>query len=76
MCSVSTLCPGCMTIKGNTVGESSIYGSKDIPDLCEDCWQYEDNMIDEEGCNSPEYSDRIADILKKYRSNMKSPEFH
>jgi hypothetical protein len=61
-------CPNCKKPLGNCVGTSSLYGSHDIGDLCEDCWLEEEDLIDEEGTNSPEYSEKIKARLAHYRS--------
>lgn len=61
-------CPNCRRPLGNSVGESSLYGSHDVGDLCEDCWLDEEALIDEEGTNSPEWSEKIAARLAHYRS--------
>lgn len=65
-------CPGCGQILNNTVGECAIYGSHDIPDLCEPCWLEEDALIDQEGTNDPDHSEPIKQRLEQYRSMMKS----
>jgi hypothetical protein len=67
-------CPCCHYPLGNTRGESGIYGSDDVPDLCEPCWLAEDALIDQEGTNSPEWSDVIKERLAYYRRPLK-PKF-
>lgn len=61
-------CPNCKKPLGNCVGKSSIYGSKDVPDLCEPCWLDEEDLIDREGTNDPDGSDVIRERLEHYRS--------
>lgn len=45
-------------------GESGIYGSSDIPDLCEPCWIDEDAEIERQGTND------LPEVLAGYRRNM------
>lgn len=67
----SGTCPNCGGKLGRCVGESSIYGSHDIGDLCEPCWLEEEDLIDSEGTNSPEFSDLIKGRLARYRANSR-----
>jgi len=59
-------CPRCsnLILAGSTTGESGIYGSHDIPDLCEPCLHDEDEEIDAAGTNN------LPDTLAWYRRNM------
>ncbi len=63
-------CPGCGCQLGNCIGTSSLTGSHDVTDLCEGCWLAEEDVIDEEGTNSPEFSEKIKMLLDLYRYNM------
>lgn len=60
-------CPRCcLNIpEGACVGESGIYLSHDITDLCEKCFHAEDREIDEAGTNN------LPETLKRYRANMR-----
>ena len=68
----SDKCPGCGMIIGDSTGECGIFGSHDIPDLCEPCYLAEDDLIEQEGTNSPEHSDAIKKRLEGYRALMKA----
>jgi hypothetical protein len=61
-------CPRCSKFirNGETRGESSIYGSHDIPDLCEPCFFDEDEEIEEAGTND------LPKTLAWYRENMRA----
>lgn len=65
-------CPGCGILLTGAVGESGIFGSHDIPDLCEPCFLEEDDLIESEGTNSPTVSEAIKKRLEHYRAMMKS----
>jgi hypothetical protein len=60
------VCPRCRCLmhRGATVGESSIYGSHDVGDLCEPCFFEEDEEIEREGTNN------LPKTLEFYRRNM------
>ena len=62
------ICPGCKKPLGHCVAESQIYGSSDIPDICETCFEIEEEIVDRVGTNDPSVSTELADILKTYRS--------
>lgn len=60
-------CPSCREgiFSGECTGESGIYRSGGIPDLCERCFIIEDAVIDNAGTNDlPEV---LADYIKNYR---------
>lgn len=57
-------CPRCMTRISGARGESAIYQSHDIPDLCERCFFDEDAEIEERGTND------LPDTLQRYRDNI------
>ena len=61
-------CPGCKKPVGGEVGESSIYGSYDVGDLCLTCFDQEEALIEVEGTNDPQYSEVIAARLELYRT--------
>lgn len=65
---VKRYCPRCCKPirPGATLGESAIYRSHDIPELCERCFEDEDAEIDERGTND------LPDVLGRYRENMKA----
>lgn len=69
---MSRCCPGCGILLGNEVGESSIYGSRDVTDLCSTCWLNEDDLIEEVGTNDPDSNDQIKNLLARYRANMRN----
>lgn len=62
-------CPRCCKniYEGETTGQSSIYGSSDIPDLCESCFFAEENEIDIRNMND------LPDTLAVYRYNIRNP---
>lgn len=63
-------CPNCGAFLGRTTGESSIYNPGKGPIiLCEECWLDEDDLIEQEGANSPEHSEAIRARLERYRAN-------
>lgn len=59
-------CPRCSNLirQGETRGESSIYGSHAIPDLCEQCFLDEDEEIEAAGTND------LPETLAWYRRNI------
>ena len=59
-------CPRCTLwiADGKTTGESGIYGSHDVLDLCEPCFFAEEDEIEERGTND------LPDTLSAYRRNM------
>ena len=61
-------CPRCSNLirSGEARGESAIYGSHDIPDLCEQCFSDEEEEIEQAGTNN------LPDTLAWYRQNMKA----
>lgn len=61
-------CPRCSWIifRGETRGESGIYGSSDIPDLCEPCFFDEEDEIEAAGTND------LPETLARYRANMRA----
>lgn len=63
---MSDFCPRCsnMIRRGDARGESAIYGSHDIPDLCEPCFFDEDQEIELSGTN------HLPETLAWYRENM------
>lgn len=65
---MSGFCPRCSTHIPSraTTGESQIYGSHDIPDLCEPCWMDEDEEIELAGTND------LPETLAWYRQNMRA----
>jgi len=61
-----TYCPRCSNYirRGEPTGQSAIYMSHDIPDLCEACFFDEDYEIEEAGTNN------LPDTLAWYRRNI------
>lgn len=61
-------CPRCCAYipERATVGESAIYQSHDVSDLCEPCFFDEDREIEDRGTNN------LPDTLERYRQNMRS----
>lgn len=59
-------CPRCMSLiqRGSGRGESQLYQSHDIPDLCEPCFFDEEAEVEERGTNN------LPDTLERYRQNM------
>ena len=59
-------CPRCSSriVAGAATGESGIYMSHDVPDLCEQCFFDEENEIEMAGTND------LPDTLAWYRRNM------
>ena len=64
------ICANCCRYLGRSTGVSSIYRS-DGEILCEPCWLEEDDLIEEEGTNSPDYSEAIKVRLERYRRNQR-----
>ena len=62
----SDYCPRCSNLirSGEVRGECGIYGSHDIPDLCEQCFFDEGDEIEQAGTND------LPDTLAWYRRNM------
>lgn len=58
-------CPSCCKAihSGECTGESGIYKSYDVPDLCESCFLKEEAIIDERGTND------LPEILLSYVDN-------
>lgn len=58
-------CPSCRgpIYDGDCTGESGIYKSWNIPDLCEPCWLIEEEFVDQQGTNDH------PDILAYYVRN-------
>lgn len=60
-------CPRCCGWRGSrsSSGQSGLYGSHDIPDLCEPCFFDEEAETEERGTNN------LPDTLARYRENVR-----
>ncbi len=65
---MTVYCPRCSNkiFIGQPTGESQIYRSHGIPDLCEPCWMDEDDEIELAGTND------LPETLAWYRQNMRA----
>jgi hypothetical protein len=61
-------CPRCSNLihRGEATDESAIYGSHNIPDLCEPCFLDEEVEIESAGTND------LPETLEWYRRNLKA----
>ncbi len=64
-------CPRCCGWRGsrNSSGQSGLYGSHDIPDLCEPCFFDEEAETEEKGTNN------LPETLERYRENVRLSKF-
>ena len=58
-------CPCCTkpVFSDECLGESGIYGSDGVSDLCEKCWMIEESIFDLDGTNDQ------PELLATYRAN-------
>lgn len=69
-----TKCANCNKELGDEIGESSIHGAWDSDELCVPCFEDEEELIEREETNSPEFSEAIAERLKRYHTFGKAKE--